>query len=238
MRSPLAVENAGGVSVQEYIEIAIIFVVLLMSIVLISAGIWFTWRLAKGDFVKVSIKNGGDRSQLVLEGAATAVLAVVCILAAVYLLTQAMAMYSGGGYDESDNAHFLSIVSTAVAAQEAARGGEGWAYLGPSNAVPEKQSFTTIVRVPGIEVMKTTQRVTLLDDHYERFTGTLVGTLLGYRKPKRTGHLDAGTCVSVDDRTVVGNGHTWLEVEVIEPSVCDELASEVGGLNLPTHDEH
>ena len=77
--------------------------------------------------------------------------------------------------------------------------------------------------------MRTTQPVTLLENHYERFTGSLVGFLLGYREPESSGQLGSGACVRVTDQAVVGNGHDWRRVEWVNPDMCARLEDLIRG---------
>ena len=225
----------GSVSVGEAAELLVMFVVLLMSCYLIFSGIRLADRLRRGDYVRIS---GGLDGNVAAAGTATAVLAALCIAAGVFLLYQAMTMYNGGGPsdDSSADGGTTSLSATLLAAGEPQE--EGWAYVGRSSApqagsAPQAQGpFATVIDAQDVTVMQTTASVPLFGDHYERFTGSLVGALLGYREPDRSGRLPSGACVSVSDWAIVGNGHVWLEVEQISSDVCDQLASEVEGLHL------
>ena len=142
------------------------------------------------------------------------------------MLVEAMHMFDGGAPD--NGVRFWPVSSVVMAAGQPPV--EGWAYVGPGNSEPDQQAFATLLRTPELEVMRTTQPVTLLENHYERFTGSLVGYLLGYREPENSGRLESGACVRVTDYAVVGNGHDWRRVESINPDMCERLED----LILPT----
>ena len=211
-----------------WMEFAVIAVVLLIGVRLILFGIGLAHRISKrrgaGD---MQAETNSANGTITLTGPVGAVLAALCILGGIFLLSEAMDMFNGGAPD--NGGRFWPGSSVVMAAGQPSV--EGWAYVGPGNTEPDQQAsaFTTLLLTPELEVMRTTQPVTLLENHYERFTGSLVGYLLGYREPESSGQLDSGACVRVTDHAVVGNGHDWRRVELINPNMCDRLEDLVRG---------
>ena len=160
---------------------------------------------------------------------------IVCIAFGAFLLFLAWSMVVGGAPTAS-----LSLSTTVLAQErfgqstktepspETAKG--AWAYLGSEDR-PDEWVFNTLIHAPDkVEILQATANVNLYADHYDAWTGSLVGTLLRSEAPEVVDRIDGGECVYVRSRQVVGLGKIWLNVVPLQCAPAQEVLERAESL--------
>ena len=143
---------------------------------------------------------------------------IVCIGLGVILLWFAGDLAIRGGQD-GQGLSALALVPKAVAEENKSNKQKGWQKDWQKGWVyaPEG-SFTRPHGSSISDKIMQAQRpsLPLRENHFDDFTGTLVGKLLGYAEPDEVGQVTHGNCVKVEEDRTVGFGKVWMKVEKVD----------------------
>ena len=123
---------------------------------------------------------------------------------------------TGGSEDEVSplGSLRLGLGATLLAQERPLAADEGWTFLDPS-------IYQTLVAdvSRNVEIMQARRDVPLRADHFDALTGTLLGSVLGYRRPDVVATVEKGECIRVVERETVGviwADKVWLRAQKIE----------------------
>ncbi len=139
---------------------------------------------------------------------------MLCIALGALLLILAE-FRAGGSEDElPPPVSRLGLSVTLLAQERAPAADEGWTFLDPS-------IYQTLVadESRNVEIMQARRDVPLRADHFDALTGTLLGSVLGYRRPDVVATVEKGECIRVVERETVGviwADKVWLRAQKIE----------------------
>ena len=140
---------------------------------------------------------------------------MLCIALGVILLILGE-FRTGGSEDEVSSlvSPRLGLGGTLLAQERAPAANEGWTFLDPS-------IYQTLVAdgSRNVEIMQAKRDVPLRADHFDALTGTLLGSVLGYRRPDVVATVEKGECIRVFERETVGviwADKVWLRAQKIE----------------------
>ena len=152
----------------------------------------------------------------VSTGVAVLILAVVTFLVGLVVLRD-LVTKSGREPELSPVSYFFSSALAQESQEQSNQDSPlaGWAYLGPKGNRDE-WVFSSLAGRTGMDIRRASRDVPIRVDHYDDFTGTIVGNLLGHAEPEVRGEVTEGQCVRVEASAVVGFlDMTWIQVEVV-----------------------
>lgn len=167
--------------------------------------LWFKPELAEGG--RDEMKWGKFKIRASHPG-------MLCIALGALLLILAE-FRAGGSEDElPPPVSRLGLSVTLLAQERAPAADEGWTFLDPS-------IYQTLVadESRNVEIMQARRDVPLRADHFDALTGTLLGSVLGYRRPDVVATVEKGECIRVVERETVGviwADKVWLRAQKIE----------------------
>ena len=139
---------------------------------------------------------------------------MLCIALGALLLILAEFRAGGSEDDLPPPVSRLGLSVTLLAQERAPAADEGWTFLDPS-------IYQTLVadESRNVEIMQARRDVPLRADHFDALTGTLLGSVLGYRRPDVVATVEKGECIRVVERETVGviwADKVWLRAQKIE----------------------
>ena len=204
-----------GLRTVDVVAIVLILVLLVLVVFLLILGRELLLHRSRQDKETLMFPIFGKPYMMrVSTGVVVLILAVVTFLAGLVVLSD-LVTKSGKEPELSPVSYFFS---SALAQESQDSPLAGWAYLGPKGNRDEWvfSSLAGQTGQTGMDIRRASRDVPIRVDHYDDFTGTIVGNLLGHAEPEVRGEVTEGQCVRVEDSAVVGFlDMTWIQVEVV-----------------------
>jgi len=210
-----------GNGLQGYINHGILTVAgLLIGLVIVAVGLCRGSVATRAVIFDMKVP-GGIEVRTNAEGLALVVVGV-------FLIIMSFQFFARQKSFAADSAELRPVVSRSAHAQtgfpkvllaevqEHASAKTGWAYLGPAH--DEDQWNFRLQRVDPKEgiILRATKPTTLWKERFGAFSATLLGPLLGDKKPEKVGVAEKDSCFKlVDDQDIerVALVELWLKVE-------------------------